>query len=456
MMTFSSFSCHFLPALFLIGCTLELPASAQPSQRPNIVFILSDDQGTLDVNIYGATDLYTPNLDQLARDGIRFTQFYAASAICTPSRGAILTGRYPINNGALRNSEGLHPDEVTIAEMLKASGYRTGAFGKWHLGHGRPDADWAEAPGPNAEGFDESLGHLSGVIDKYSHFNYGGMPWGDPPRRHDLHRNGVEIWESGIHSGDLIVREASRFIEQHQNEPFFLYLAFGSPHYPMQPLDAHRERYADLPEPRRSYAALVTTLDYQIGQVIAKVNQLGIRENTLIIFQSDHGHSVEARANHGGGYAGPYRGSKGSLFEAGIRVPAIVSWPGVIEKNGVRDQISHATDWLPTLAAVTASQLPSKELDGKNIFPLIQSADAPSPHSILYWHMGQGPEAQWAVRKGPWKLIGNPRDPTRPELTLPEYFLTNLEKDPTETSNFIEAHPEVVAELLERYRTFDK
>jgi len=231
------------------------------TKNPNVLLIFTDDQGTFDLNCYGSDDLDTPSLDSLAKRGTRFTQFYAGSSVCSPSRAALLTGRYPHRAGVPGNAQsrpeffgkggGLPSDEVTIAEMLKAAGYRTGHFGKWHLGSN---------PGPNGSGFDESFGFLGGCIDKWSHFNYGGEPWGTPPKRHDWFHNGEEVWESGTHSGDLIVREAARFIEADPNKPFFAYMAFGTPHYPMQPYDKYRRHYEHLPEPRRAYAALVLSL----------------------------------------------------------------------------------------------------------------------------------------------------------------------------------------------------
>lgn len=437
--------------LFTICCSNGLP-KAQQSRQPNVILILSDDQGTLDLGSYGARDLHTPNLDSLASSGIRFTQFYAAAPICSPSRGAILTGRYPQRNGVVGNSDPLFSDEVTIAEMLYEAGYRTGQFGKWHIGHGRPDDSYAQAPGPNQEGFQYSIGFLSGVVDYWSHFNYGGAPWGDPPRRHDLHQNGQEIWRTGTHTGDLIVDEALAFMDRHQDQPFFVYAAFGSPHYPMQPYDSYMAMYEHLPMQRRQYAALVSTMDEQIGRLLAGVDARGLRENTIIIFMSDHGHSTEARADFGGGYAGPFRGAKSSLFEAGIRVPAIISWPGRIPTNEIRNHVATGMDWLPTIAAYSGIQLPERHLDGKTLEPIISDARAQSPYANLFWHRPGNP-AQWAVREGPWKLIGYPRDTDR-SLLADSLFLSNLERDSTERINFSSEYPVQVERLRQLHEAW--
>jgi arylsulfatase A-like enzyme len=426
-------------------CLGSRTAFAQ-QRRPNVVVILTDDQGTLDTHRYGAEDLDTPSMDALAARGVRFTQFYAASAICSASRAGLLTGRYPHRVGVPSNAEshpnkfgsghGLSEDEITMAAMFKASGYRTGHFGKWHLG--------AE-PGPNQFGFDESIGFLGGCIDKWSHFNYGGDQWGQPPRWHDWHHNGKEVYASGRHSGDMIAHNAADFITKSSDDPFFIYAAFGSPHYPMQPYDKYLEHYAHLDEPRRHYAALVSTVDEQIGVILDAIDRAGQRENTIVVFQSDHGHSTEARCNYGGGYAGPYRGAKGCLFEGGIRVPAIVSWPGTLPENEARDQFAVACDWLPTLAALTGVEPPDRKLDGLDISSLVREANAKTPHASWHWALGD----QWAVRKGDWKLLGNARDTVdrRNIVRFEEPFLVNVTDDPSEQQNLAAEQPEITQEL---------
>jgi arylsulfatase A len=412
--------------------------------RVNVVLILADDLGTLDLNSYGSEDLYTPNLDALAERGVSLTQHYVAAPVCSPSRGALLTGRYPYRNGVISNSRSLYKGEITIAEMLKPAGYRTALIGKWHLGEKTP---------PSGEGFDYTLFHFRGCIDNFSHFNYGKAPWGAPPHRHDLFRNNREIWESGTHFGDLIVREAIQFIEANAEDPFFLFLPFNTPHYPIQPYDRHRARYAGIEEPRRSYAALVSTLDEQVGVVLDTLKDVGVDERTLVIFLSDHGHSTEARTNYGGGNPGPYRGAKFSLFEGGLRVPAIASLPGVIPANQKRDQMTISCDWYPTIAAATGVDLPGRDLDGRNLLPVLQSANAATPHDILHWQIGNPEQKnpQWAIREANWKLVVNANDTKHGSKVSGEerIFLSDMEVDVTERNNLAAKHPTVVKRLTE-------
>jgi len=362
----------------------------QPARQPNVVLIFTDDQGSIDLNCYGSKDLHTPNLDRLAREGTRFTQFYVAAPVCSPSRAALMTGRYPQRAGVPGNVSsqpgraGMPTEQVTIAEMLKSAGYTTGHVGKWHLGY-TPETM------PNGQGYDSSFGHMGGCIDNYSHFFY----WSGP-NRHDLWRNGVEVWHDGDFFGELMVDECKKFINGNKNSPFFLYWAINMPHYPLQGTEKWRRKYQHLEAPRRMYAAFVSTMDEMVGEVIRYMDALGLRDNTLIIWLSDHGHSVETRSFGGGGNAGPYRGHKFTLWEGGIRVPCIVSWPGRIPKNTVREQMAVSLDWMPTIAEYCGVKLPHRKIDGKSIVPVIQSADAPSPHEVLHWETGK----HWAVRQG--------------------------------------------------------
>jgi len=278
----------FLRVLGLGAASFALPrwvAAAQErraeraARGPNIVLIFSDDQSALDVNCYGSKDLHTPNLDRLAARGTRFTQFYVSSPVCSPSRASLLTGRYPVraelsdNAAGHRKKAGMPARQVTIAEMLKPAGYRTACFGKWHLG-------LAPEMSPIAQGFDEFLGHKEGCIDNYSHFYH----W-HGPNRHDLWRNDEQTYEfEGQFFPDLVVREAQRFITDNKDRPFFLYLPFNMPHYPEQAPRRHRDLYPDMPMPRKSYAAFVSTLDEKIGQVVAKIDEFDLHEDTIIIF----------------------------------------------------------------------------------------------------------------------------------------------------------------------------
>ncbi len=419
-----------------------LAPSIQATDRPNVVIIYTDDQGTLDAGCYGAEDLQTPHIDALARRGVRFTQMYAPSAICSASRAGLMTGRIPARAGVPGNVSsqegvpGMSQEEVTIADMLQAAGYATGHIGKWHLGY-TPETM------PNGQGFDYSFGHMGGCIDNYSHFFY----W-EGPNRHDLWRNGQHIWEDGRFFSDLMAEECEAFLEKNQHRPFFVYWANNVPHYPLQGTAKWREVYKDLPPPRDKYNAFVSTLDERIGQVIAKIDALGLRERTLIIFQSDHGHSTEERTFGAGGYCGPYRGAKGCLFEGGLRIPSIVSMPGTVPEGETRQQMAVGCDWLPTIADFCSAPLPATKLDGKSLKDVILN-NAPSPHESFYWRLGRGKDAQWAVRQGDWKLLGNPKDNShKGELTKDDsLFLVNLAEDVTEMTNSAKDHPDVVQRL---------
>lgn len=414
------------------------------SDKPNVIVIFTDDQGTLDTGAYGSDDLVTPAMDKLAAEGVRFSQFYAAAPVCSPSRAGLLTGRYPAragmpgNAGSEKGRTGMPASEVTIAEMMKEAGYATAHIGKWHLGY-TPETM------PNGQGFDYSFGHMGGCIDNFSHFFY----W-NGPNRHDLWQNGEEIYRDSQYFPDLMVEEAGAFMEEHRSEPFFIYFAMNTPHYPYQGEEKWLEYYKDLPYPRNLYAAFLTTLDARIGNLVDKVEELGLRENTLIIFQSDHGHSVEVRAHNGGGNAGAYRGAKFSLFEGGIRVPAIVSMPGTIPEGEVRDQMAHGSDWLPTIADLSGVSVLNNDLDGKSLKGVIMDEGAESPHEALIWHWGGQNNPYWAVREGDWKLLGNPRD-SNDEESLTEadsLFLVNLGVDATESKNLVTEHPDVAKRLM--------
>jgi len=413
------------------------------AEQPNVIVIYSDDQGSLDLNCYGSTDLDTPNLDRLADEGIRFTQMYSPSAICSASRAGLLTGRFPARAGvpgnvsSTKGMPGMPSNEITMAELLKTRGYTTGHVGKWHLGF-TPDTM------PNGQGFDSSFGHMGGCIDNYSHFFY----W-NGPNRHDLWRDGTEIHRDGEFFLDMMVQEGQQFIKTNKDKPFFLYWAINAPHYPMQGTTKWRERYKDLPSPRRQYAAFTSTVDEKVGELIGTLEALGLRKNTLVIFQSDHGHSTEERAFWGGGNAGPYRGAKGCLFEGGIRIPSIVSMPGTIPQGQVRDQMAIGCDWFPTIATYCGAKLPGRQYDGKSLTDVIASGDAESPHDHLFWLLGNPKNGQWAVRQGPWKLLGNARDRGIPKNApqVDKLFLANLDLNKGEAKNLKSQHPEVVAKL---------
>ena len=406
--------------LAFLACVLPLSA-----RKPNVIVIFTDDQGTVDMNCYGAKDLDTPHMDGLAKRGVRFTQFYSAAPVCSPSRVGLMTGRTPQHGGLNGNvpldSVGMPTQQVTIAEQLKEAGYATAHIGKWHLGH-------HDETIPNGQGFDHSFGHLVGCIDNYSHFFY----WSGP-NKHDLWRNGKEVFHNGEFFPDLMVKEAGEFIDKNKEQPFFIYFALNTPHYPYQGSPEWLEHYKDLPYPRNLYAAFLSTTDDRIGTLLKKVDDAGLTDDTIIIFQSDHGASEEVRAHKGGGSAGPHRGAKFSLYEGGIRVPAIISWPGHLPENEVRNQIATGCDWFPTIMELCKVPAAKHKIDGRSLLPIIKSESAGSAHQIFHWKSGKAV----AVREGKWKLV----------MTGKKVELYDLPADLGESRNLAKDHPEVVEEL---------
>lgn len=449
-MTRSFFHCAIGALLFSFSFAAPQDLAAADKPKPNVIFIMTDDQGSVDAGCYGAKDLVTPGVDALAARGVRFTQFYSGAPVCSPSRAAMLTGRYPWlvgmpNNGPGPPTEaddqletltgaGLAAREITMADMFHSAGYATAHLGKWHLGSGAGHK-------PLDRGFDYSFGFMGGCIDNYTHFFY----WGGPSR-HDLWENNRRVRLPGHYFPDLMVEKAEAFITTHRDRPFFMYFAINMPHYPYQGDPKWLEHYRNLPYPRNLYAAFVSTLDERVQRLVKFLEDSGLRDNTIIIYQSDNGHSVEERAHSGGGSSGPYRGAKFSLFEGGIRLPAIISWPGHLPEGEARAQVVHGCDWLPTLAELCAVPLPKADLNGRSIMPVIRSATAPSPHDVLQWRLGD----QWAVREGPWKLLHNPND-AADKIKLSgadkEWFLANIDEDIGEKKNFAAQHPDIVTRL---------
>jgi len=445
--------------LFIPSCSFE-----GKDRKPNIIIIYTDDQGTLDANCYGANDLYTPNIDKLSKTGISFTQAYSHT-VCCPSRAAMITGRHPQRSGinnwtqndAHAEEKGVNMplSEVTIAEVLKDNGYQTGLFGKWHLGA-------ALENGPLEQGFDEFYGFRGGFIDNYVHYFLHGKGF------HDLWNNKEEIFERDRYFPSLMTEKAIQFIEKNRNQPFFLYAAFNLPHYPEQPDSLFSPLYKDITEPRKSYATVISTVDDKIGQILNKLEELNIRDNTAIFFMSDNGHSTEETmiridnhlsglpkgtnycANGGGGYTGKWRGAKGGFLEGGIRVPAIISYPDHFPENETRDQIISCMDFLPTICEITGSKLPDCTLDGYSLLPIIESKKSSSNHSVLYFQWYN----QWSVREGRWKLIVNGSDDTgkfsnhpQKESIMETPYLADLEADNPEEHNYADEYPEIVERL---------
>ncbi len=439
-------SLAILAAIWIFAACNNPPPPSNTDALPNVIIIYTDDQGTIDANCFGAKDLHTPNMDRLAETGIKFTQFYAAAPVCSPSRAALLTGKTPLaaglpgNTPSLKGKPGLPTEQLTIAEKLKENGYVTGHIGKWHLGY-TPETM------PNGQGFDYSFGHMGGCIDNYSHFFY----W-NGPNRHDLWENGEEIWMDGEYFQDVMAEKVDRFVEEHKTSPFFLYYAINLPHYPLQGTDKWRAHYRDMESPRNMYAATVSTVDERIGLLLDQLETLGLRENTIVIFQSDHGHSMEQRTFGGGGSAGIYRGAKFSLFEGGIRVPAMISWPASLPQNEARDQMCVNVDWFPTILDLCGIDYEEQAFEGKSMKEVI-AEDASSAHDAFWWYSRPN---RWAVRKGDWKLLKNPIDPTEkaPITESDSLFLVNLQEGPSEMENLADQHPEIVQDLTQTYNNW--
>jgi arylsulfatase A-like enzyme len=425
----------------------SLPARAA-GRGPNFVIFLTDDQGIGDIGCFGASDLPTPNLDALAASGVRLTNWYSASPVCSPSRAALLTGRYPQRTGvsrilgAGRSTPGLYGDEVTLARALRDRGYRTGVFGKWHLGA-------APESRPNSQGFDEFYGFLAGCIDYYSHVMYWEIGSGTNPL-HDLWRNGEEVWENGTYFTDIVTRESSRFIRENADRPFFLYVAYNSPHYPMHAPKEYFDRFSHLDTERRQQAAMVATVDDSVGRIMGLLEELGLKNNTVVYFQSDNGATIEKRClldgsdrfYHGGSNQ-PYRGWKGGLCEGGLRTPAFLSWPGNLPAGVSCNGMGGAIDVLPTLLALAGAEPPrDRVVDGLNVLPMLRDGK-PSPHERLFWELGD----QVALREGNWKLILNGKESFEKDPPMPPEFLADLAADPQEERNLAAEKPAILERL---------
>jgi arylsulfatase A-like enzyme len=343
--------------------------------------------------------------------------------------------------------------EITLAEVLRSAGYRTALFGKWHLG-AHPDH------GPTRQGFDEFFGIRDGFIDNFVHYQLHRTGY------HDLYEGETEVFHRGEYFPDMITDRALSFIERNQDRPFFLYYAPNIPHYPEQALARHQQRYQNLPEPRRSYAAIVSTTDDYIGRVLTQLEALGLAEDTIVIFMSDNGHSEEDYqiqvdghlsgyprghnygANGGGGNTGRWIGAKGSFLEGGIRVPAIISYPAKLPRGEVRDQAVTAMDWFPTVLELCGIEAPEGvPLDGHSVLPLVEDASISSAYKAMYWQWQEG----WMVREGNWKLIvNNAKGLGQPALD--KTYLANLEDGQPEAKNHVQEHPEIVERLTQLHR----
>ena len=419
--------------------------------RPNVVIILTDDQGYGDLSCMGATDFYTPHLDRLAESGVRFTSWYAASPVCSPSRAGLLTGRYPAHAGVRsilggrRTTQGLSPEIPTLSSELRRLGYHTAFYGKWHLGLS-PECR------PERHGFETWMGFMAGCIDYYSHIYYWGQSGGLNPV-HDLWQDGVEFYANGQYFTEMVTDHAVRYIRQAAQEatPFFLYVAYNAPHYPMHAPKTYLDRFAQLSWDRQIMAAMLSAVDDGVGAMADELARQGILENTLIFFQSDNGPSRESRNwldgrddPYYGGTAGQLKGHKFSLYEGGIRVPGIMSWPARIPSDQVIDTPAMAVDIFPTILSAVGGDAGAYAVDGYDMLPMVTSGAA-SPRPPIFWEMGE----QIAMRDGAWKLVlhGQLEEGAPVEDTV---HLSNLDDDMGERHNLSSANPELTEAFVDQ------
>ncbi|WP_231846391.1 sulfatase [Rhodopirellula baltica] len=410
--------------------------------RPNIVLIVADDLGYSDVGFNGCKEIPTPHLDELAASGVVFTNGYASHPYCSPSRAGLLTGRHQQRFGHGSNPEpdtqwhgedtpGMPLSETTLADALKEAGYVTGAIGKWHLGDAKPF--W-----PNRRGFDEWFGFSGGG------FSY----WGDLGMKDPLlgvHRGDEPVDPKTLtHLTDDFSTEAVKFIQRHETEPFFLYLAYNAPHAPDHATRAHLQKTAHIEYGGRAvYGAMVAGMDEGIGRVVDQIRESGLGENTMIIFYSDNGGRREHAVNF------PYRGHKGMLFEGGIRVPFLVSWPGTVRSGMKEESPITALDLFPTaLAAAGMDPSQNDKLDGQNLLPVLTDDKQRLPERPLFWRYSMGDDSYgYAVRDGNWKLIDSRYKDRK--------LLFDLANDPWEREDLAAQHPEQVARLSRMMEAWD-
>ena len=414
-----------------IANSVQRSARAKES-RPNIIFILADDLGWGDLSCYGRPDYRTRNIDLLASQGTKFTDAYSASAVCTPTRCAFITGRYPARFRigleeplvATNTKVGLEPHHQTIASLLKQNGYDTALIGKWHLGF-RPE--W----GPNAHGFDEFFGILAGAGDYFLHKNGLGQP--------DLYENLTPVDQHGYLT-DLFTERAVKYVMRSRSGPFFLSLHYTAPHWPWQgPKGGEPTDFTGkVPEPAamsrggslKVYAQMMQSLDDGVGRVMQSIKAAGIDKNTLVIFTSDNGGERFS-------YHWPFSGQKGDLLEGGIRVPAIIRWPGVAPANRVTEQMAITMDWTATILEAAKADIPADHsFDGINLLPVVKGTSRVTDRTF-FWRI----YARDAVREGKWKYV---RDGEVRRLF-------DLSFDQHEQADFSNKQPEVLQRLMKKF-----
>ena len=447
----------------LLSLSAAAPASAAalasaagaPPSKPNIIFILADDLGYGDLGCMGATDIKTPHIDRLAAEGVKFTDFYANAPVCTPTRAGFMTGRwqqriglefafgYQVEqsrrvNGAWvpepdMHGLGLPLGEITIADRLKAAGYATGAFGKWHLGY-RDDYN------PTKRGFDEYFGELLGHADYYQHKYYDGTP---------ALREGLQPVKRAGYFTDLVNERAVKFVRDHAAHPFFLYVPHLAVHGPFQPPDAPATPFVTketmLHGSRAIYKAMLERVDRGVGEILAELDRQGIAENTLVVFSSDNGGERWSRNT-------PLFHHKATLWEGGIRVPCLMRWPAKIPRGKITAQPAITMDLHATFLALAGVAPPTaKPLDGLDLLPLLTTTTAATAGTALrertfFWRIDRSNRKQRAIREGPWKYLndGNTMD-----------LLFDLEADIGERTNLHDRHPEITARLKKKLAAWE-
>ncbi len=420
-------SAKFTAGVLLFFSFLSIHAQ---TRKPNIIVILADDMGYADIEPYGAKDIKTPNLNRLAREGVKLTNFYSNGPNCTPTRAALMTGRWQqrvgmewaTSPGAAKSQ--LPLTEETIAETLKNSGYATGIFGKWHLGYDIKQ-------GPLMHGFDEFFGILAGNVDMYSHYYRTKL--------YDLYEGNKEVKKEGYLT-DLLSDKAVDFIDRNASKPFFLYVPYNAVHWPFQapgnPKDIRTmENYFD--GTREEYAKMLERMDYGIGQILAKLDQENLANDTLVIFTNDNG--GERLSNNA-----PLFHHKSTLWEGGIRVPCLIRWKGKLPAGKVSAQIGITMDLTATAIAIAGAN-PARKLDGMNLIPLIQST-ASVVNRDLFWRSSQAHIAQKAVRSGKWKYFSEGEN----------QLLFDLDEDIGERKNLFYQNQAKAKELRLKFENWEK
>lgn len=434
--------------------------------KPNFVIIFTDDQGYGDLGCYGSTTIKTPNIDRMAKEGCRFTNFMVGSSVCTPSRAALLTGCYPkrvgMHEGVVHpnSSFGLNPDEYTIADHLKAQGYSTACIGKWHLG------DQPETL-PTRNGFDEYYGipYSNDMNDKGEELEGSKLLWSEADLLWKDQESAITKWNTPLMEGEKIIElptdqrtvtrrytdRAIEFIKKQDSKPFFIYLAHSMPHVPLYvPKDVYD------PDPKNAYKCVIEHLDAETGRLLDTLREMQLDKNTYVIFTSDNGPWTYLK-NHAGS-AGLLRGLKGETWEGGMRVPCVIWAPGRIPAGGVCDQLVTTLDLLPTVAALTNSKLPvDRKIDGFDISGLLLDPNASTPRKEFLYYSNKGDLE--GIRQDQWKLLlrAKPRKKGEAKTDTPEFIsqLFDLSKDIGENQDLANDHAELVTALLQRMKALD-